>query len=159
MRELKFRAWDKKLKRMVYRDSDFGSLSCERSNKIDQPWDNPYEVDEWYPATAIRGIFDYFDDIAKDDNFIIEQYTGLKDKNGTEIYEGDIVSLRLWGGNEYEYENGIVRYYQPSAAFKWFSLEDDENDCNNYWLQHVDDNGREVVGNIHENHELLEVKQ
>lgn len=90
---------------------------------------------------------------------IIEQATGIKDKNSTEIYEGDIVSLRLWGGNEYEYENGIVRYYQPSAAFKWFSLEDDENDCNNYWLQHAESDGREVIGNIHENPELLKANR
>ena len=136
MRELKFRAWDNLEKRM----RKVVSLHWQGDKLVSAKLEGDNE-----PIT-IEG------------RLMIEQFTGLKDKNGTEIYESEIVSLRLWGSNGYEYENGIVRHYPPSAAFKWFSLEDDENDCNNYWLQHADSDGREVVGNIHENPELLEEK-
>nr|DAK44157.1 MAG TPA: YopX protein [Caudoviricetes sp.] len=139
MREIKFRAWYKPYKQMCQVES------------------LRFDGNGVYTAVLIEEPF-YDRKLVKADEIAIEQFTGLKDMNGTDIYEGDIVSLRLWGSNGYEYENGIVRYYPPSAAFKWFSLEDDENDCNNYWLQHADSDGREVVGNIHENPELVEEK-
>lgn len=142
MCEIKFRVWDNIVKKYI--DSRYVSISGLGLLHV-----------------AKRIIKNCFRPLHTRKNpwFIVEQYTGLKDINGTEIYEGDIVSLRLWGSNGYEYENGIVRYYPPSAAFKWFSLEDDKNDCNNYWLQHADSDGREVVGNIHENPELVEEKE
>lgn len=86
------------------------------------------------------------------------QWTGLVDKAGTRIYEGDIVALDMWQGNEHGYipEDGVIQWHQESSAFKWFS--GDPSDGNNYWLSQADEKQREVIGNIYENPELLEHK-
>lgn len=65
-----------------------------------------------------------------------EQYTGLKDKNGKEIYEGDKIG------------NGVVRWSDLHAQFKIVG-KDFETDM-------VYASSREVIGNIYENPELLE---
>ena len=74
----------------------------------------------------------------------IGQYTRLKDKNGVEIYEGDI--LRAFpNGTEYI---GAVEYKEDEA--QWFGAKD-------YLGYAVAYSGAEVIGNIHDNPELLEV--
>lgn len=84
------------------------------------------------------------------------QYTGLCDLRGTVIYEDDIVRIKFHDGPDaYSYELGVIRWHEPSSAFKWFALEEDPSDGNNYWLTHADADNREVIGNIHANPELL----
>ena len=81
-----------------------------------------------------------------DNNTILQQYTGLKDKNEKEIYEGDIISYTPF--NSSGYENTIV-FVPYLNKYHWFAelgemlLED--NKC------HID-----IIGNVYENPTLKE---
>lgn len=122
MRDLKFRAWDARNKKMCFDDDEMDS-----------------------PGFHI-GHFGCFND----DQYIFMQYTGLKDKNGVDIYEGDIIKGKA----------GCMDYWKETAdtvAVEW-------NECG-AWYPFASDNddapyppypgGIEVIGNIYENGELL----
>ena len=82
------------------------------------------------------------------DEIVLMQSTGLKDKNGKEIFEGDVVKMAKDVYSEpTHYE--VVRY--RGGAYR---LESKQHGCE-LWLRHTN---CEIVGNIYENPELLEVK-
>ena len=83
-------------------------------------------------------------------DYELMQYTGLKDKNGKEIYEGDIIDILLRFSDCESYEIALVEFIDGAFWFdaKIFGYED----CN--W-HHYNDSDREVIGNIYENPELL----
>lgn len=133
-REVKFRIWDKTSNRMLYQD-DFERVELDTKNKM---------------VSLVRSetiessyVLDYEDGIEAE----IMQYTGLKDKNGKKVYEDDIIQyshkavgmiLRkvrmkygMWG------IEGIVKGTQIPFA-------------------NILESEYEVIGNIHENPELLE---
>ena len=130
---------------MVTIDSDFDELERLRLAHNPKSYDSPYASDEWYPARAILGIFDYFEDIVKDESLEVMQCTGLKDKKGIEIYEGDIVSWKInsikcvgqvaWG--EYGSWNKGIPGKQTQVLGSY-------------------QKSTEIIGNIYENPELLE---
>ena len=76
----------------------------------------------------------------------VGQYTGLDDKNGKEIYEGDIVKL---DSNMLKI-TGIVTYHNNEAVFVLEDLHDEIEEC--LWYMQED---LEVIGNIYDNPELL----
>lgn len=94
-----------------------------------------------------------YDEIAFDEvpasDFILMQSTGLKDKNDKEIFESDIVKFTITNGFDYVVdEYGVVTYKQ--GAF--FIVKDFAE----YLISYVYTDEIEVIGNIYENHELLE---
>lgn len=88
-----------------------------------------------------------FDFYLEDENATIMQSTGLKDKNGKEIFEGDIIKMSKDVYSEPTYYE-VVRH--RGGAYR---LESKQHGCE-LWLRHTD---CEVVGNVYENPELLEV--
>ena len=124
MRELKFRAWSEEHGRYC----DFVTLDR------DGQWLGWLEI--WIEN---RKSFLTTTDI------IIEQYTGIKDKNGRNIYEGDIVSKHNSD------TKGVVKQVKDGQwAIYWDNVPD------GYYVLFKYSNFCEVVGNIHENNELLE---
>ncbi|MCK8617974.1 YopX family protein [Fructobacillus sp. M158] len=125
MREIKFRAWDKLEEQYANTEKLAISADCGDAAKIT----DIYEIDDWTVE------------------YDLEQFTGLHDKNGKEIYEGDIVSCSegcphkiIWveglGGT---FIGGMPGWYLSglNEGYAWTEEE-------------------EVIGNIHENKELLD---
>lgn len=127
-REIKFRVWDKYCKRMHI---------CGE-NTHDSMWFDENNLAQYCNLQNGEGSSN-----DNDGAYELMQYTGLNDKNGKEIYEGDIIEFNPF----MKYEIGVVDFSEGGfTANEWF-------------LQSALTNGNEfdgkVIGNIYNNPELL----
>ncbi len=140
-REIEFRAWDKNLKEIVRVISlnlrhECGYILANHPDSVKLGRDDTYMLD-------------------KEDSEVM-QYTGLKDKNGVKIFEGDIIQLYY---SNWLNEKSIIRFhggsfgYGSAHVFTAFNClqADTMRENNDYCNVAIT-----VIGNIHQNPELLQ---
>ena len=131
MSELKFRVWDKDLAKYL-EGCEIDSLMAELSSEDDG---RGIIIKQICPA-----------------RYKFEQYTGLKDKNDKEICEGDIVMARWYRAKNARLDTkGEIKFDDG-----WFYIYDDPDGQDRLGVPIHNCYNIEVIGNIHENKELLE---
>ena len=132
MREFLFRAYDKGRKEFLSGGNLFITINTSR-------YPNKSEI--------------YLDEISNADKykerFVVEQYTGLTDKNGKKIFEGDIVTVYARGYHTI----CTVSWAETVAHFQLWQINTIPKTSTNLNLGNYD---CEVIGNIHDNPELID---
>lgn len=140
-REIKFRAWNKEIGKMV----DLQAIT-------------PLALDATMNSQlALKGGYGIFIPILEE--LDIMQYTGLKDTQGKEIYEGDILEVEL--SKDRAFTNGQQEIFRFKVYYSEYDASFHGSRLDNGSLYSVAFKGsavvrKEVIGNIYENSELID---
>lgn len=130
-REIKFRAWDYDTNTMVYPDNKLETIFCFDSVGLSVYQGNGSELS----------------------SFELMQYTGIKDKNDIEVYEGDVIKYSSDVINSFYGVNEIIR--EVKFRHGTYGIKGFEKDTH-IPFGNILKCKFEVVGNIYENYDLLE---
>lgn len=140
MREQKYRAWDKQDKRMIVHEQEFIPIKVTSAGVLRL---NPHHEEDFY-------------EFMETDRFELMQYINLNDKNGVEIYEGDIIKYPDYWSKEYRV--GVLTFVATSY---WFLSGERRVSIHSFFTgNHPNvpagtERDIEVIGNIHQNPELV----
>jgi uncharacterized phage protein (TIGR01671 family) len=138
MRDIKFRVWDCEEKEMLYPGSN--------ATELNSIMDCAITFDDVGCEVAVRYYGE--DNYLTKTKFELMQYTGRKDKNGKEIYEGDIVRDK---------DGRILEVFWNSIGVGgWWFCELKDGD--KMHAEKIDLDSLKVIGNIYENPKLLEAR-
>jgi uncharacterized phage protein (TIGR01671 family) len=123
-RKLKFRAWDKLNKSFIYSHTGH----------------------QMHYILTLDGRFQNLQNGSGGDEYVVQQYTGLKDKNGKDIYEGDFIKAT---SDQYENENFVGKViFDEGSYLTWINKND---------IRGINEDDFEVIGNIFDNPGLLKL--
>jgi uncharacterized phage protein (TIGR01671 family) len=151
MRDIQFRAWDKKRENWCFGDAYVGSMIYSH----DVEFSSSPTVDLGLCELAV--FFSHISEEDSKDRFILMQYTGLTDKDGKEIYEGDIVATFV-PDNRFKAKRKTDRTLM--VEMKTVEVGDDWGNDYEVFGYFTDSNMSfkdvTVIGNIYENPELIQ---
>ncbi len=132
MKEVKYRVWNKKTKKMI---------SPEKLQEM-----SVFAIKDDLPLEKFMVL-------PIDDDYVLLEFTGLRDKNGVEIYESDILNLLGWNEYEPKVPDNEIRYVDfKEGCFTVIEFGANPGWCN---INMVEPGLCEVIGNTYEDKEIV----